>query len=310
MLLVGANGFAGRHVRDAAGEAGLEVVGAERTPGEADLACDLLEPARSRTLRAARPSLIVNMAGAASVAASWDGRRRPSPSTPVACSTCSRLSQGSAAGPRPASPRARSTARPTTAAAVHGRPCPAPAEPLRRQQGGDGVDLRPVRARPRPADRGLARLQPHSARASPTDFAASSFARQIAEAERGGETQAVARRWATSTAPRLHRRPRRRAGLLRSLRAAARPAPSTSARASRCRSGVLIVEMRVRDPAPIESAVDDEPTRPSEPPLYGSPTASARRRAGSRSPARDGPTRTTYSAVAEEARGDEHDAGR
>ncbi len=73
MLIIGARGFAGAHVRDAAESAGLRVVAAGREPGDGGPHCDLLDPASvGACVEAAAPDLIVNMAGAASVAASWE----------------------------------------------------------------------------------------------------------------------------------------------------------------------------------------------------------------------------------------------
>lgn len=73
MLLIGARGFAGAHVREAAESAGLRVLAAGREPGGDGPRCDLLDPASvGACVEAAAPDLIVNMAGAASVAASWE----------------------------------------------------------------------------------------------------------------------------------------------------------------------------------------------------------------------------------------------
>ncbi|MFI5028762.1 MAG: GDP-mannose 4,6-dehydratase [Solirubrobacterales bacterium] len=73
MLLIGARGFAGAHVREAAESAGLRVLAAGREPGGDGLRCDLLDPASvGSCVEAAAPGLVVNMAGAASVAASWE----------------------------------------------------------------------------------------------------------------------------------------------------------------------------------------------------------------------------------------------
>jgi GDP-4-dehydro-6-deoxy-D-mannose reductase len=72
MLLLGADGFAGSYVREAAERAGLEVVGCSRDGAGGDLPCDLLELDQvERAVREAAPQLIVNMAGWASVAGSW-----------------------------------------------------------------------------------------------------------------------------------------------------------------------------------------------------------------------------------------------
>lgn len=72
LLLLGARGFAGSHLRDAAEAAGIPVIGSGRRAGESDLACDLLDPASVRdAIRTASPAVVANMAGSASVAASW-----------------------------------------------------------------------------------------------------------------------------------------------------------------------------------------------------------------------------------------------
>jgi GDP-4-dehydro-6-deoxy-D-mannose reductase len=73
LLLIGAEGFLGRHLREAAEAAGLRVLAASRR-GEGDTsACDLLEPESvDACLEEAVPDLVVNAAGAPSVAASWE----------------------------------------------------------------------------------------------------------------------------------------------------------------------------------------------------------------------------------------------
>jgi GDP-4-dehydro-6-deoxy-D-mannose reductase len=72
LLLLGAGGFVGEHVATAATAAGLHVLAAGRTPAGDGPACDLLDPASiSACLRAARPDLVVNAAGSASVGQSW-----------------------------------------------------------------------------------------------------------------------------------------------------------------------------------------------------------------------------------------------
>jgi GDP-4-dehydro-6-deoxy-D-mannose reductase len=73
MLLIGAGGFLGAHLLDAATAAGFDVVPAGREPGAGALACDLLDPgAVSACLEAVRPGFVVNAAGAASVGRSWE----------------------------------------------------------------------------------------------------------------------------------------------------------------------------------------------------------------------------------------------
>lgn len=59
-------------MRHLAAQKDLKAISASRTPADSELACDLLDPASIRTcLREARPELIVNAAGSASVAASF-----------------------------------------------------------------------------------------------------------------------------------------------------------------------------------------------------------------------------------------------
>lgn len=72
LLLLGANGFAGAHLRREAETAGYEVVGAARRPGAAELTADLMDAASlSRAIERAAPDAIANLAGSASVAESW-----------------------------------------------------------------------------------------------------------------------------------------------------------------------------------------------------------------------------------------------
>jgi len=71
MLVIGAAGFVGRHVCEAAVNAGLRVVAADRNDG--GMRCDLLDShSIAACVDAVEPDLVVNMAGAASVAASWE----------------------------------------------------------------------------------------------------------------------------------------------------------------------------------------------------------------------------------------------
>jgi GDP-4-dehydro-6-deoxy-D-mannose reductase len=72
MLLIGAHGFVGHHLCEAATSAGLAVLTADRG-GSRGPRCDLLDPASvEECVATTRPARIVNMAGAASVAASWE----------------------------------------------------------------------------------------------------------------------------------------------------------------------------------------------------------------------------------------------
>ena len=72
LLLVGAGGFIGEHLADAATAAGVEVVATRRETGGDAPGCDLLDPASvSSCIDEVAPDLIVNAAGAASVGQSW-----------------------------------------------------------------------------------------------------------------------------------------------------------------------------------------------------------------------------------------------
>jgi GDP-4-dehydro-6-deoxy-D-mannose reductase len=72
LLAIGSSGFIGGHLARIAADGGLSVVGTAREPAEGLLRCDLRDPdSVSACVRAAEPELVVNLAGAPSVAASW-----------------------------------------------------------------------------------------------------------------------------------------------------------------------------------------------------------------------------------------------
>ncbi len=73
MLIIGSSGFFGGRLAEAARIAGLQLVTASRNSGTGDLPCDLLDRASiDSCLELARPDLVVNAAGAASVGRSWE----------------------------------------------------------------------------------------------------------------------------------------------------------------------------------------------------------------------------------------------
>jgi GDP-4-dehydro-6-deoxy-D-mannose reductase len=73
MLLVGATGFVGAHLAEAAAGAGLRLIGVGREASDEAPGCDLLDPASVRACVAAvKPDLVVNAAGSASVGRSWE----------------------------------------------------------------------------------------------------------------------------------------------------------------------------------------------------------------------------------------------
>ena len=70
--MIGAGGFVGAHLTEAARAAGLDLVASTRCPRGDVPGCDLLDPASvAACLAAVEPELIVNAAGAASVGQSW-----------------------------------------------------------------------------------------------------------------------------------------------------------------------------------------------------------------------------------------------
>jgi GDP-4-dehydro-6-deoxy-D-mannose reductase len=70
-MLIGGTGFAGRHFLAAEGDASVPVTTTSRRHGAADLVCDLLErDSVEAALEAASPDVIMNLAGAPSVSAS------------------------------------------------------------------------------------------------------------------------------------------------------------------------------------------------------------------------------------------------
>jgi GDP-4-dehydro-6-deoxy-D-mannose reductase len=72
VMVIGGTGFAGRHFVAAANGADLGVTTASRRRGQADLVCDLLDPASiEAALRSSSPDVVLNLAGAASVALSF-----------------------------------------------------------------------------------------------------------------------------------------------------------------------------------------------------------------------------------------------
>jgi GDP-4-dehydro-6-deoxy-D-mannose reductase len=73
LLLLGASGFAGAHLRQALSQRGLRVATSSRGGGKGAPACDLLDPeAVAACVAAVRPDAIVNAAGSSSVARSWE----------------------------------------------------------------------------------------------------------------------------------------------------------------------------------------------------------------------------------------------
>jgi GDP-4-dehydro-6-deoxy-D-mannose reductase len=73
LLLLGASGFAGAHLRKAFSQRGLRLATSSRGGGAGAPACDLLDAdAVAACVEAVRPQAIVNAAGSSSVARSWE----------------------------------------------------------------------------------------------------------------------------------------------------------------------------------------------------------------------------------------------
>jgi GDP-4-dehydro-6-deoxy-D-mannose reductase len=190
LLLVGARGFVGTHLRQAASEVGLNVVGASRRGGDEAPPCDLLDRAAlEECLRTVAPDLIVNAAGDPSVARSWE---RPDETYAVNAAGVLNLLEAAAC----TAPGAHLVC--LSSAAVYGRPGEG-AMPL-----GEEAPLAPVSpyGEAKLAMEGFCREAERSGglrvavvRAfnligpgQPPFNAASSLARQIAEEELGGQT--------------------------------------------------------------------------------------------------------------------------
>jgi GDP-4-dehydro-6-deoxy-D-mannose reductase len=189
VLLTGALGFAGRHFTAAARAAGIDLVTTSADGDGADLACDVLEPASvAGAIAAAQPDAVVNMAGQASVAASWREPRRTfelnatgvlnvleaivteAPDCYLLC-----LSSAEVYGtPPPDSPPWTEEA-PVRPVSPYGSSKAAMEVLVGQYERAHGVRAGIVRA--------FNQIGPGQSR----EFVASSLARQIAEAERGGE---------------------------------------------------------------------------------------------------------------------------
>jgi GDP-4-dehydro-6-deoxy-D-mannose reductase len=73
LLLLGSTGFVGGHLRAAAEAGGVRVIGTSRDGAGAELGCELTDRGSvTDAIRSSSPDLVVNMAGQASVAESWD----------------------------------------------------------------------------------------------------------------------------------------------------------------------------------------------------------------------------------------------
>ena len=194
LLVIGATGFAGRHLAAAAEDSGWEVVrAARRATDEADIRCDLLEPASvGEAVKATSPDAIANLAGSASVAASF---RDPAEAfeanatgalnfleavarhRPEAYALC--ISSGDVYGGAGESELPFTEASPVRPASPYGASKAAMEAICGAYARISGLDI------------GVARAFNHTGPGQSDAFAASSFARQIADAEQRGEPEVV-----------------------------------------------------------------------------------------------------------------------
>jgi GDP-4-dehydro-6-deoxy-D-mannose reductase len=191
VLLIGARGFAGSHFSDAARDAGLDLISASTSGDEADLACDLRDPASlGRALAEVRPSAVVNMAGQASVRASWS---KPRDTFEVNATGVLNLLEAIASGAPDAYLLCPSSAE------VYGASGPAtmpltedaavrPLSPYGSSKAAMEL-LANQYSRSRGLRAGIARAFNQIGPGQSAEFVASSCARQIAQAERDGNDQ-------------------------------------------------------------------------------------------------------------------------
>ncbi len=190
MLLVGAGGFLGSHLLAAARTAGVRVAPVGHAGKEGVASCDLLDPAAVEAcVEMVRPDLIVNAAGAASVKESWE---RPEEAFAVNATGVANLLDAAVRQAPAAHVLCLSSAE------VYGE-SGAGASPL-----GEDLELRPLtpygeskvameafcaRARERGQKVAVVRVFNLLGPGQRADFAASGFARRIAEAERAGAAE-------------------------------------------------------------------------------------------------------------------------
>jgi len=195
LLVTGAAGFAGGHLMGAARDAGFSVVAATREPGGGDITCDLRDThSVEDAVRAAAPDAVVNLAGLSSVSQSFEAPVEAfevnavgavrlleavashAPGARVLC-----VSSGDVYGSLPAS----------ALPAVEERE-PRPLSPYAASKAAMELACGQYRESAR-LSVAVVRSFNHTGPGQSDNFAASSFARQIAEAERSGAAEAVLR---------------------------------------------------------------------------------------------------------------------
>jgi GDP-4-dehydro-6-deoxy-D-mannose reductase len=191
ILLLGATGFAGAHFRRAAEADGLEVIGAARHGAE--VTCELLDPVSVRdAVSAASPAAVVNLAGVASVAASFQA-----PAQTFEANATGTLNVLDAVAEEAADAFVLCVSSGDVYGVVDEARLPAsedeplaPVSPYGASKAAMEV-LCGQYARSAGLEIAVLRAFNHTGPGQSDRFAAPSFARQIAEAERGGADEVV-----------------------------------------------------------------------------------------------------------------------
>jgi GDP-4-dehydro-6-deoxy-D-mannose reductase len=272
VMVIGETGFAGRHFRSAATDAGHRVVGTSRRPGETDLVCDVLDPRSiERALEAASPDAVLNLAGAASVAASF---RDPAATFEVnAIGTLNLLEAAARVAP---SAHVVSVSSgevygrvPESELPVTEQCSPRPVSPYGTSKGSMELICDQYR-RTTELDVAIVRAFNHTGPGQSDAFAASTFARQVAEAERDGQ-DVVTLRTGNLDVERDFSDVRDVVGAYRAIVDSGLTGTfnACSGRPTPLRQIVDLLEAET--PLPIEREVDRDRLRPGEPAvLYGS----------------------------------------
>jgi GDP-4-dehydro-6-deoxy-D-mannose reductase len=273
VLLFGATGFAGSHFRRATEEAGFEVVGASRRTGSAEVTCDLLDAASvDAAVRDVGPERIVNLAGAASVAASF---RQPARTFQVNATGVLNLleatakhashvhllcvSSGDVYGAVDEERLPITESEPLAPVSPYGSSKSAMELLCGQYERSAGLAI------------GILRAFNHTGPGQSDDFAASSFARQVAEAERDGADEVVLRTGDLSVA-RDFSDVRDVAVAYRGVVEQELTGTFNACSGRPTRVGELVDHLRAATSIPVSAVTDPERLRAAEVPvLYGSP---------------------------------------
>jgi GDP-4-dehydro-6-deoxy-D-mannose reductase len=273
MLLIGARGFLGGHLREAAAAAGLRVIATDRQAADGAPACDLLDPGSvAACLDSARPDLVVNMAGSASVAASWED---PAACFAVNATGVAHLLEAVARQ----APAAHVLC--VSSAEVYGDPAPdrlplgedVPLVPL-SPYGQSKAEMEATCERHRERGLRIATVRPFNlvGPGQAGSFSISGFAHRVAAAERSGEESVeIAIRNPGARRDFTDARDAARAFLEASRRELAGTYNLCSGRALGLEALVELIDRA--SPLPVRTRLDPGPRRPRDPGVvYGDPT--------------------------------------